>query len=299
LAGKQEKKFMKNLDGLLKEGTKDLERSNIMEARLDAWLLLEYVLGKNRAWFMAHGDEIASEETEASYMELIHRRATHIPLQHLTGRAFFMGYEFYVNDQVLIPRQDTEVLVEEALKALKGKTAPRILDMCTGSGCILLSILLEREDASGVGADLSEGALVVARKNAQKLGVENRADFVQSDLFSADIFQKRDSKASPEYDMLVSNPPYIRTEEIEGLMDEVRLHDPFIALDGQEDGLYFYRNITAEAINYLKPGGHLLCEIGYDQGKEVQTLFLEAGLKEVQILKDLAGLDRVVCGKRL
>jgi release factor glutamine methyltransferase len=289
---------MKNLERLLKEGTEFLEKYEITEARLDAWLLLEYVLGKNRAWFLAHQDEAADEKTEETYAALIGRRAQHIPLQHLTGRAYFMGYEFYVNDQVLIPRQDTEILVEEASKILEGIAGPQILDMCTGSGCILESLLLLHPDASGIGADLSCGALAVAEKNAEALGVRDRCIFVQSDLFRADIFQEKDGQPPSQYDILVSNPPYIRTAEIEELTEEVRLHDPFMALDGKEDGLFFYRNITAQAMQYIKPGGTLLFEIGYDQGEAVQILLKEAGFSRVRVLKDLSGLDRVVCAEK-
>lgn len=289
---------MKSLKTLLNENTKILEESGNSEARLDAWLLLEYTTGKNRAWFFAHSEEEAGEELEKAYSSLIRKRAQHIPLQHLTHQAFFMGYEFYVNENVLIPRQDTEVLVEEALEALKGREHPYILDMCTGSGCILLSLLMEREDARGLGADLSEKALEVAGKNAEKLNVTKRVSFVQSDLFTAEVFQKKGGNLSVEYDILVSNPPYIRTSEIEGLMEEVRIHDPFIALDGKEDGLYFYKEITVNAMTYVKDGGMLLCEIGYDQGEEVSALFEAAGFKEVRVVKDLAGLDRVVTGKK-
>lgn len=289
---------MKSLKMLFEENIKILEKSNNEEARLDAWLLLEYVTGKNRAWFFAHSDEEADAETQQKYTDLIEKRAQHIPLQHLTHQAFFMGYEFYVDENVLIPRQDTEVLVEEALNALKGHEHPYILDMCTGSGCILLSLLMEREDASGMGADLSEGALGVAQKNAELLGVADRAAFCHSDLFSNEVFQKKGGKMSVECDILISNPPYIRTPEIEELMEEVRLHDPFMALDGKADGLYFYREITASAMTYLKDNGMLLCEIGYDQGADVSELFQKAGFTEVRVIRDLAGLDRVVAGRK-
>ena len=207
-----------------------------------------------------------SDETAAEYLTLIDRRAGHIPVQQLTHQAFFMGYEFYVNENVLIPRQDTETLVEEALKHLGDVEKPEILDMCTGSGCILK--------------------------------VENRADFVESDLFSAPYFCEKGGKDSGKYDILISNPPYIATEEIETLMEEVRLHDPRKALDGMEDGLYFYRKLTAEAGRYLKPGGWLLYEIGCTQGEAVSTMMKAAGFTGVQIIKDLPGLDRVVLGQK-
>ena len=288
---------MRTLEALLKEGTGFLREAGIEEAALDAWLLLEFSAGKSRAWFLAHGEEEAGEELCRKYRRLIKTRAERIPLQHLTHQAFFMGHEFYVNENVLIPRQDTEILAEEALKALKEKENPRILDMCTGSGCILLSILAEREDASGVGVDISPKALEVAKRNADSLKTEKRAEFVESDIFCSSFFQQKDGKEQEKYDMLISNPPYIATGELDGLMEEVRLHDPVLALDGREDGLYFYRQITQQAGDFLKPGGMLAYEIGCSQGKEVSALMESAGFDEVKVLQDLAGLDRVVTGR--
>ena len=289
---------MQTLESLLKKGTNILKENRLEEAGLDAWLLLEFKTGINRAYYFAHGEEPVSDETAAEYLELIGRRAGHIPVQQLTHQAFFMGYEFYVNENVLIPRQDTETLVEEALKCMKDMKEPKILDMCTGSGCILISLLLEREDVHGVGADISESALLVAKKNAEALGVEKRTRFVESDMFSAPYFCEKGGKEDRKYDILISNPPYIATEEIETLMEEVRLHDPRGALDGREDGLYFYRSITSEAGKYLKPGGWLLYEIGCTQGSAVSDMMKEAGFTHIQVIKDLPGLDRVVIGQK-
>ena len=283
---------------LLKEGTELLKESGIEEAGLDAWLLLEYETGKNRAYFYAHQEEEADEEVICRYEQQIAQRAAHIPLQHLTHQAFFMGYEFFVDEHVLVPRQDTETLVEEALKLLKEKENPSILDMCTGSGCILISLLLEKPGSTGTGADLSPEALEVAKRNAETLQAADRAAFVHSNLFSADYFQKKDGKEGQKYDMLISNPPYIPSGEIDGLMEEVRLHDPRMALDGKEDGLYFYREITKNAGEYLVPGGWLLYEIGHSQGKAVKDIMEAAGYQDVKILQDLAGLDRVAAGQR-
>ena len=287
------------LNGLLKNGQKILEQSGIREAGLDAWLLLEYITGKSRAYYFAHGDEGVTEETACRYQELIRKRAEHIPLQHLTHQAFFMGYEFYVNEDVLVPRQDTETLMEAALELLKGNKAPRILDMCTGSGCIITSLMLEVPDASGTGVDLSEKALEVAIRNARELGTADRTKFVKSDLFSAEYFSKKDNAEKVTgYDMLISNPPYIPSGEIEGLMEEVRLHDPRMALDGMEDGLYFYREITRQAMDHIRPGGWLLYEIGCEQGKDVKELLEKEGFIKTEIRQDLCGLDRVVLGQR-
>ena len=289
---------MQTLESLLKKGTTILKDNGLEEAGLDAWLLLEYKTGKNRAYYFAHGDEPVSDETAAEYLELIGRRAGHIPVQQLTHQAFFMGYEFYVNENVLIPRQDTETLVEEGLKCLEDVEKPEILDMCTGSGCILISLLLERQDARGAGVDVSPEALEVAKENASLLKVENRADFLESDLFSAPYFCEKGGKEGGKYDILISNPPYIATEEIETLMEEVRFHDPRKALDGMEDGLYFYRKITKEAGKYLKLGGWLLYEIGCTQGEAVSEMLRNAGFEKVQVVKDLPGLDRVVMGQK-
>ena len=286
------------LEGLLKEGTAALKCAGITEAGLDAWLLLEYITEKNRAYYYAHAEEAVEETKAAHYRQLIEKRAGHIPLQHLTHQAFFMGYEFYVNEHVLIPRQDTEVLVEEALRLMKSMNEPKILDMCTGSGCILLSLLLEKEGRTGTGADISEEALKVAKRNAEANNVTKNADFVKSDIFSALYFCKICGNESLKYDMLISNPPYIPTKEIDGLMEEVRFHDPRLALDGKEDGLYFYRRITEESKEYLKKGGWLLYEIGCEQGPDVAGIMRKAGFTDVEIKKDLAGLDRVVLGRK-
>lgn len=280
-------------EALLKEGQEILEDAGIEEAGLDAWLLLEYESGKNRAYYFAHCKEEAEEGIKAPYMEKIQRRAERMPLQHLTHQGYFMGYEFYVNENVLVPRQDTEILVEEALSLIKEKESPQILDMCTGSGCILLSLLLEREDAKGTGADLSEKALCVAEKNRETYHLEERSELIKSDLFQSEYFKvKKES-----FDIIVSNPPYIPTEEIKKLQAEVRFHDPFIALDGKEDGLYFYRKIAENAGKYLKPGGFFACEIGCSQGDDVKNIFESCGFSDIKVIKDLAGLDRVVRGR--
>ena len=289
---------MISLDALLKEGTTVLEENKIQEARLDAWLLLEYVTGISRALYYADPGKMLEKEKAEEYRQLIRQRAEHIPLQHITHQAYFMGFEFYVNENVLIPRQDTETLVEKALEILQRQDKPRILDMCTGSGCILLSILAMKENAIGTGADVSDKALLVAKRNAEGLNVADRAEFVESDLFLSPFFKETTGKEVPLYDILISNPPYIRSAVIDDLMEEVKGHDPRIALDGHEDGLYFYRRIVSEGKAYLREEGWMLFEIGYDQGEDVSTLLKEAGFIHVQVIKDLAGLDRVVLGQK-
>ena len=289
---------MQTFHELLTQGTQLLMNAGIEEARLDAWLLLEYTADISRAWYYAHPESEVNEEIVSEYLSLCQKRAEHIPLQHLTHQACFMGYDFYVDERVLVPRQDTEVLAEEALHQLRNIRNPRILDMCTGSGCLLLSLLMELPDATGTGVDISVAALAVAERNRKNLELEKRAVLVQSDTFSGDYFQKNSGNISLEYDMLISNPPYIPTEEIGKLMEEVRFHDPVLALDGREDGLYFYRRITEQAGKYLKPGGWLMYEIGCEQGADVSAIMQGEGFAEVAVKKDLAGLDRVVIGKK-
>lgn len=289
---------MQTFHELLTQGIQLLMNAGIEEARLDAWLLLEYTADISRAWYYAHPESEVNEEIVSEYLSLCQKRAEHIPLQHLTHQACFMGYDFYVDERVLVPRQDTEVLAEEALHQLRNIRNPRILDMCTGSGCLLLSLLMELPDATGTGVDISEAALAVAERNRKNLELEKRAVLVQSDTFSGDYFQKNSGNISLEYDMLISNPPYIPTEEIGKLMEEVRFHDPVLALDGREDGLYFYRRITEQAGKYLKPGGWLMYEIGCEQGTDVSAIMQGEGFTEVTVKKDLAGLDRVVIGKK-
>ena len=289
---------MQTFHELLTQGTQLLMNAGIEEARLDAWLLLEYTADISRAWYYAHPESEVNEEIVSEYLSLCQKRAEHIPLQHLTHQACFMGYDFYVDERVLVPRQDTEVLAEEALHQLRNMRNPRILDMCTGSGCLLLSLLMELPDATGTGVDISAAALAVAERNRKNLELEKRAVLVQSDTFSGDYFQKNSGNISLEYDMLISNPPYIPTEDIGKLMEEVRFHDPVLALDGREDGLYFYRRITEQAGKYLKPGGWLMYEIGCEQGADVSAILQGEGFTEVTVKKDLAGLDRVVIGKK-
>lgn len=277
---------MKTYKDALEYGKQRLLECEIEDVNLDAWLLLEYVSGISRSWYFVHEDEEISEDDIEEYQILIEQRGKHIPLQQLTKEAYFYGMKFFVNENVLIPRQDTEVLVEQVLSLSKGKENLKLLDMCTGSGCILLALLANLKQASGTGVDLSEKALEVAQRNGKELGIE--VSWVQSDLFD---------KVSGSYDIIVSNPPYIETSVIEGLMDEVKLYEPRMALDGTEDGLFFYREITMQAGKYLKNNGILAFEIGYNQGKAVSEFMKENGYEEVQVLQDLAGLDRVVTGR--
>lgn len=289
-------------------GRTALAGAGIEEAALDARLLLEHVCGTNRNDLLVHGERSVDAEKETQYQRMIEQRAKRIPLQHLTGEQEFMGLRFKVNEHVLIPRQDTEILVEEALKNLHD--GMRVLDMCTGSGCILISLLHYSNDCQGVGVDISEEALAVARENAEKLlcdvnewcdgtnevsanlqSEENisqsRVTFMQSDLFE---------NVTGKYEIIVSNPPYIRSEVIPTLMPEVKEHEPMQALDGMADGLFFYRRIVEESKKHLTGGGMLYFEIGHDQAAEVSKLMQAAGFAEINVVRDFAGLDRVVYG---
>lgn len=265
-------------------GMQKLKEAQIGEAQLDARFLLEEVCGTDHNTLLCHGDREVSEEEEEKYRRSLEQRAVHVPLQHLLGYQDFMGLRFQVNEYVLIPRQDTEILVEEAMRYLHD--GMRILDLCTGSGCILLSLLHYSNDCEGVGVDISQEALQVAAQNAELLGI--KADFLKSDLYE---------KVTGKFDLLVSNPPYIERKVIPTLMEEVREYDPYIALDGGEDGLDFYRRIIGGAQDYLKRGGQILMEIGSGQAKAVSELLREAGFKEIDVCRDFAGLDRVVSGR--
>lgn len=272
-----------NLQEAYKYGEKELQQEKIEDASLDAWYLLEYVTGINRAMYFLQMHAQLGDEQWKTYEHYIAQRKQHIPLQHITGVQEFMGLEFLVNEHVLIPRQDTEVLVEEVQKILR--PGMHVLDMCTGSGCIILSLVTNGKDIQGTGVDLSQEALKVAQKNQEKLGADIR-------LIHSDLFENVDGT----YDIIVSNPPYIRTDVIEELKEEVKFHDPYMALDGKEDGLYFYRQIVEKSPQFLNKGGKLYFEIGHDQGEAVKDLMTAQGFTDVVVKKDLAGLDRVVFG---
>ncbi len=269
---------------LLNHGESILSAAEIAGARNDAWLLLEAMLKIDRNFYYMHMKEEVSEEQRESYEHALKKRAERIPLQYIVGETEFMGLRFKVNSSVLIPRQDTESLVEEALKYLKPQM--KVLDMCTGSGCIIISLMHYAKQIEGYASDISKSAVNLAKENAKNNQV--------SVLFeTGNLFERIEGS----YDMIVSNPPYIRTEEIPKLMPEVCVFEPIEALDGKEDGLFFYRRITEEAKDYLNPNGYLLFEIGHDQGKEVSDLMKTAGFTEVKVIKDLAGNDRVVSGR--
>ena len=262
-------------------GEKSLCEAGIADARNDAWLLLTMACKIDHTYYYMHIDEEMPEELQHEFEVLIKKRAERVPLQYITGEQEFMGMTFHVNSNVLIPRQDTETLVEEALKVVK--PGMKVLDMCTGSGCVLISILKNVHGTGGYGYDISKQAINVAKENAKLNDVP--AIFERSNLF--------EDVADETFDVIVSNPPYIRSDEIPFLMPEASEFEPHEALDGKEDGLYFYRRIIEDAKAYLEDGGWLLFEIGYDQAEPVTRLMEQAGYSEIHVKKDLSGLDRV------
>ena len=271
------------------KGKELLCNKSVLDADIDAWYLLEYITGVSRSSYYGNPFKEITEEEADRYFDAVNKRGMHIPLQHITGEQDFYGLTFKVNEHVLVPRQDTEVLVEEVLSVIKGKITsknPKVLDMCTGSGCILLSTLKYADKkCTGLGADISKDALNVACYNKDNLKID--AEFVLSDVFE---------NINGRWDVIVSNPPYIRSDVIPTLSEEVKDHDPLIALDGKEDGLYFYRKIVKESVDYISDGGYLMFEIGHDQGEDVKNLMENAGYSHVYVKKDLAGLDRIVAG---
>ncbi len=282
------------LEQLLTIGTERLQKCQVPEAELNAWYLLQAVLSegddlfRRSDYFLRRGDE-ASEEVKERYLAFVERREQRIPLEYITGYTEFMGLVFCVNEHVLIPRQDTEILVEHVLSECRGK---RVLDLCTGSGCIGLSIGTLGNPSAVMLSDISEGACQVASCNELRLrkkeGLDAPVEIVCGNLWEPIV---------GTFDVIVSNPPYIESEVIPTLMPEVQHHEPMSALDGGEDGLDFYRKIVEDAPKYLNPGGILCFEIGYNQGKSVAMLMKEKKFHNVEIIKDLAGFDRVVSGR--
>ncbi len=277
---------------ILQEAIRKLQKAEIEEADNDAWILMSEAFNISRTdYFMKSGDECTDNARTELFDSMIERRVRREPLQYITGHAYFMGYEFRVTPDVLIPRFDTEILVEKSLEY--ASDGMKVLDMCTGSGCIAVSYALQcRErgyDNVAVNAvDISSAALSVAADNAMRAGVD--INYIRSDMFTG---------VSGMYDMILSNPPYIPTRDIEELEPEVRTSEPVGALDGHEDGLFFYRILAAESPSHLKAGGRLIMEIGYNQADDVCSLLEQNKFADIEVIKDLAGHDRVVCGRRI
>jgi release factor glutamine methyltransferase len=273
------------LAALLPRAVAELRAGGVEEAARDARLLLAHAAGVAADRLTLHLQDPASEAVSARFAALVTRRAAREPLSHLIGWRLFWGRAFAVSSAVLDPRPETELLVATAL----AEPFTRVLDLGTGSGAILISLLADRPAATGVGVDLSPAALAVARKNAEALGVAERSTWVESDWFAG---------VEGRFDLIVSNPPYIAAEEMAGLSPEVRLHEPRLALTDGADGLSAYRAIVAGAGAHLAPGGRLMVEIGPTQGQAVAALFARAGLQAIRILPDFDGRDRVVAACR-
>ena len=272
------------LHELYLKGKRELIAAGKEEAEPEARLLLQYACGIDKNTLFMQPDKLVTTEALRKYDEMLQKRKVSMPLQYIIGTQGFMGMELKVTPDVLIPRQDTEVLVEQVLN--DGVKDMSVLDLCTGSGCILLGLMKNENGIKGTGADLSEAALKIAKENAAAQGVS--AEWVLSDLYA---------KIKGTFDVICSNPPYIRTSEIEHLMPEVGKYEPRTALDGGEDGLDYYRKIVADAPAYLNAGGRLYLEIGSEQGEAVSGLLEENGFKEVRIIRDYARFDRVVTGR--
>jgi len=277
---------------LLRSAREELATIGIVEAENDARLLLEAACGTDRNTLLMTPDRKVSQEELNLFGQYISQRMAHRPVQYILGKAPFMGHEFRVDERVLIPRFDTEVLVEAAMKHIHDGML--ILDMCTGSGCILLSLLKYSNDCNGIGTDISADAIDLAMVNAESLGLSEKVHFLQGDMWHAfDELKNNESVAELKFDILLSNPPYIRTDVIDTLDSEVKDFEPRRALDGDTDGLKYYRELLSGAPEFLKHGASLLFEIGYDQAEEVSALMEEYGYKEISIIKDLGGRDRV------
>lgn len=273
-----------SLKGLLADGAKMLTQAGIDEAELDAGYILEYITGLNSAQYFIHSEDIIEKNKAEEFFRLIERRSKRIPLSYVIGTRDFFGLTFKVDENVLIPEQETELLVEEVIKHSEGKS---VLDMCTGSGCIAISIALFGKPSKVAASDISEKALKVARENAKSLKA-GEISFIQGDMFE---------NVTDKFDIIVSNPPYIETGEIDELMPEVRDYIPRLALDGDIDGLKFYRIISKEAVKKINKNGRIFYEIGYNQSRAVASILLENGFTDVKIMKDYSGLDRIVMAK--
>ena len=276
---------MHNLREVYTEGKNRLQKAGVQSYEFDARKLLFFVFSIDANQYLLNQSMPLSEEEEKkvnSYFEAIQKRSEKIPLQYITGEQNFCGLDFYVNENVLIPRLDTEVLVEKILEY--EEPGQRVMDMCTGSGCI--AITLQKLGGFQVMAvDISEEALTLARKNAQR----NQA---QVTFFQSNMFEQLSNTS--KVDVIVSNPPYIESKVVDELDDEVKKYEPRLALDGMEDGLHFYRILAREGKRFLNEGGRLYVEIGFDQAEAVKEIFGAQGFLDIQVYKDLAGLDRVV-----
>jgi release factor glutamine methyltransferase len=275
---------MSSIAEVLRDASQVLEHAGVPEARREAGSLLSFVIGKDRTFLIAHAEDELDETEVDQFRDVVERRAAGEPLQYITGVQDFFGREFRVTCDVLIPRPETELLVEAALEVSRAATT--ICDVGTGSGCIALTLLCELNDARAVAVDKSPAALEIAKFNAQKLSLADRAEFVVSDCF--------DSLENRQFDLIVSNPPYVSANVLPGLQREVRDHEPLIALSPGPDGLSVIRRLINEAPAFLNQNGHLIMEIGFDQGEAVHQLIDANVWESLEIRPDLQCIPRIV-----
>ena len=257
----------------IKKGMINLKTNGIEEPNLKARLLMQFILNKPRQYLLIYDNQTLSLRQEVNYFKAIKKIISGVPLQHITHMQEFMKMNFYVDENVLIPRSDTEILVEEVINISKKINAKKILDLCTGSGAIAISLAKYIENSEITAVDISKKALEIARTNAKNNDVENQITFVESDLFK--------NLKEDKYDVIVSNPPYIPKKDIETLHTQVKDYEPYNALEGGEDGLDFYRQITKESIDYLKQGGILAYEVGHDQAEDVSEIMKSYGYTKI------------------
>ena len=270
----------------LSKGMIILKNNNVESPKLKARLLLQYILKQTRQYIIVYDNKDISKKEQFEYFINIEKLTKGVPLQHITHLQEFMKMDFFVDENVLIPRPDTEILVEETIKIAQRMKAPKILDLCTGSGAIAISIAKNVSNAEIYAVDISEKALKVARKNAERLEVVKKIKFIKSNLFN--------EIGKNKFDIIVTNPPYIKKEDIQYLSDEVQ-NEPLLALDGGLDGLDFYRKILNQAIDYMKFDGYICMEIGYNQKEEVLELIKQNNqYTDTYSKKDLHGNDRII-----
>lgn len=279
-----------NIGELLNYGYNKLKNANIETYKLDAQLLLAKVLNKDRLFIMTNRNFEAEAEDSEEYTRIVGLREKKMPVKYILGECEFMDINFYIKEGVLIPRPDTEVLVEDAIEAVKKYDYSNIADVCCGSGIIGLSIAQYIKNTKVSLYDISDTAIEVTRENIHRLNLYNRTEVYKSDLLNKAV------ESNNKFDMILSNPPYIKKEVIPSLMEDVKNYEPYIALCGGEDGLDFYRKIIKQAETLLSDNGMIAFEIGYDQKEAVSSLLIAAGFKDIVCIKDFGGHDRVVKG---
>ena len=272
-----------NVERAIAIGTEQLNNGG-GDPRREAASLLAFALGRDRTFLVAHTEYLLSDEEATLYLRILDRRASREPLQYITGRQEFWGLEFFVTPDVLIPRPETEILVEEAVRLLQQIEDPRFCDAATGSGCVAIAILHSVPSATAVATDISAAALAVAEQNARKHDAADRLEFVRTDVLDG---------VPGMFDLIVSNPPYIPDAQIETLEPEVRDHEPRLALSGGEDGLVVVNRVIESSAEILRPGASLLVEIGFDQSETVRELFTHEIWQSVEFLPDLQGIPRI------